>query len=327
MPKPTLAVVNLAGATFTPSPSSVVVTGVNFPDALLAGSLGFTGRDPVLTTNRDTLSPSAQYVTQGLPVGSTVYAVGDQSAISDNVTTQITDMGHTVTRIAGGNQFETAAAVAATAFPCGSTTAVLATTQNDEVGLSGSFLATSTCATSACLPLFLTNANELNVPTIQALQNLGVTNVTIVGDPSPSVLVALQNLGITVTVIAGTNGPDLIVSVNKAIPKKSPIVPMLSSVSGSSSDSTSSTDSTSSPAFISAAVLTSLTRSDFLFALLASYYASFNSLPLLLTDDHELPHVTARYIIDNSIRIIIIIGNVGHKVVKKLEKIKLAINM
>jgi len=106
----------------------------------------------------------------------------------------------TLTRIAGANRYQTAAAIARSAFPNGSTTAVVATGERFPDALAASGLAGALAA-----PILLTSANSAHPELLAALGpapgGLGVTDVVIVGGTaavSPGVVTQLTQRGYSV---------------------------------------------------------------------------------------------------------------------------------
>ncbi|HZQ85876.1 MAG TPA: cell wall-binding repeat-containing protein [Acidimicrobiales bacterium] len=91
----------------------VVASDASFADALSGTPLAVAKHSPLLLTPPDALDPVlAAEVQRVLAPGGTVFLVGGTAAISANVAAQITALGFTVARLAGGDRFATAVTVA-----------------------------------------------------------------------------------------------------------------------------------------------------------------------------------------------------------------------
>ncbi|WP_066516903.1 cell wall-binding repeat-containing protein [Curtobacterium ammoniigenes] len=166
-----------------PSGTSVtsvdVATGTNFPDALAAAAAAGSEGIPVLLVNGGGSSVDA---TTNSLIGSlgahTITVVGGPNAVSPAVASQL-QAAHSaaaVTRISGSDRFDTAAKIAANAFPTGASHVYVATGYAFPDALAGSALAAAKgapllTATNTCTPEVL-NAE---------VAALGATNVTLIG--------------------------------------------------------------------------------------------------------------------------------------------------
>lgn len=106
-------------------------------------------------------------------------------------------------RLAGATRYGTSAAVSGNAAFDGATTAIVATGENFPDALAASALA----GDDAPAPIVLTESDSLSDEAVAALDELGVTNVTVVGGTaavSAGVVTALEGEGYTVTRVAGT---------------------------------------------------------------------------------------------------------------------------
>ena len=102
-------------ATFPAASAGAVVlaSGTNYPDALVGVPLARAKNAPLLLTTGAALpDDTLGELTRVLPVGGTVYLLGDLTAIPASVTTQLTSLGYHVTRIGGADRYRTAVAVA-----------------------------------------------------------------------------------------------------------------------------------------------------------------------------------------------------------------------
>jgi putative cell wall-binding protein len=93
------------------NPTAIVVSGEGFADALSAGPMAYAGKFPVLLTPSASLAPEAKAALTALAIKN-VFVVGGTAAVSAATEKAITDMGITVTRIAGNGRNETATKVA-----------------------------------------------------------------------------------------------------------------------------------------------------------------------------------------------------------------------
>ncbi|MCE5202752.1 MAG: cell wall-binding repeat-containing protein, partial [Actinomycetia bacterium] len=107
-------------------------------------------------------------------------------------------------RVAGTTRYDTAAQSAADAFPAGASTAVVAFGRSYADALAASPLAGAVGG-----PILLTETDVLPASTIQAIENLGITKVYIVGGTgvvSEKVVTQIEALGVTSVVRrAGSN--------------------------------------------------------------------------------------------------------------------------
>jgi hypothetical protein len=95
-----------------------VATGENFPDALGAAAAAAVGLGPVLLVQQNAIpAPTLDELNRLQPPK--VVIVGGTAVISNGVQGQLEGLGWgpTVTRIAGANRYDTAAALSATTFP------------------------------------------------------------------------------------------------------------------------------------------------------------------------------------------------------------------
>ncbi|MCU1461731.1 MAG: Aminopeptidase (Arg, Lys, Leu preference) [Acidimicrobiales bacterium] len=188
------------------APFAVLARGDAFPDALagsyLAGAAAAGGgkRGPVLLTTGDHLSPSASTAINNLHIGG-VLVLGGVSAISDDVLVQLDTMKVQHKRIGGATRYDTAKAVAealgsdAVGKLDGDRTAIVATGANFADALSSgpiSFV--------DGFPTILTSPGSLAPQASQALRDLHIVHVLIVGGPaavSTAVEAEIKALGIT----------------------------------------------------------------------------------------------------------------------------------
>ena len=109
-----------------------------------------------------------------------------------------------VTRLAGGNRYQTAVAIGQEAYP-DSTTAVLVGGQDDRM-VDGLVAAPLGAALES--PVLLTNSSVLSTATANDLAARGVTEIVVVGGEtavSPAVVETIEDMGIEVARISGAN--------------------------------------------------------------------------------------------------------------------------
>lgn len=92
-------------------PTAIVASGANFPDALVAGPLGYGKAFPVLLTDPNGLSSQTQQALSDLGVKN-VLIPGGPAAVSSTVEGQIQAMGISTKRFSGQDRTDTAAQVA-----------------------------------------------------------------------------------------------------------------------------------------------------------------------------------------------------------------------
>jgi putative cell wall-binding protein len=91
--------------------TAILATGVNFPDALAAGTPAYSGKHPILLTAAASLPASTKTALTNLAI-KRVIVLGGTSAVSDAVLTELTGLGISSTRISGADRGATAAALA-----------------------------------------------------------------------------------------------------------------------------------------------------------------------------------------------------------------------
>ncbi|MFE5670627.1 N,N-dimethylformamidase beta subunit family domain-containing protein [Agromyces sp. NPDC056523] len=101
----------LSAATFEPGvPVAYVATGLDFPDALAAGSAAATLGGPVLINQGDSLVPPTLAELQRLKP-QRIVVVGSSAVVSDAVFTQLRSLAPEVVRLAGRDRYETSRAI------------------------------------------------------------------------------------------------------------------------------------------------------------------------------------------------------------------------
>jgi putative cell wall-binding protein len=228
----------------------IVATGTNFPDALAASYLAGVHQTGILLVERDSI-PSATSNGLRLRGVKNVFIIGGPAAVSTAVENALknaavydcagaaTATKLTVTRVSGADRYATAKAVAehpglgaagvtepgldaSGSSPCGDPvkTAIVASGENfpDALAAGGAAArgAFGTCHAfpgGGSLPLLLTTASTLSDTAEDALVDLDIKQVILMGGPvavSPAVQTAIEaaNGGIEVIRVAGTNRQD-----------------------------------------------------------------------------------------------------------------------
>jgi putative cell wall-binding protein len=194
----------LAIARDWPAAAAVVLArGDDFPDALagavLANSPAVQG--PLLLTESTRLTPGVIEEIQRLGA-MTVFLLGGEGAVSENVAAALQNEGLTVRRLAGENRFATAAAIARESVEF-----------TDRVCLASGYsiadaLSISPFAAARGVPLLLTETERLPAATLEAIVASGAAQVTLIGGEgviAPSVAAELTAAGYFVDRIAGAD--------------------------------------------------------------------------------------------------------------------------
>ncbi|WP_018305586.1 cell wall-binding repeat-containing protein [Desulfitobacterium hafniense] len=181
----------------------VLARGDDFPDALAGVVLAKSSlvNGPLLLTETAQLSEGVLEEIQRL--GATkVYILGSPGAVSEKVENTLADQGLTVERLEGTNRYGTAGEIAKAAVP-----------QAEKVFLaSGSdfpdALSISSYAAAQGIPLLLTEKKSVPEVTLETLQALGVSEVTLIGGEGvilPEVKAQLEDLDYTVDRLSGAD--------------------------------------------------------------------------------------------------------------------------
>ena len=157
------------------------LTRQSWPDALSAGALSATpARIPTLLTRSDQL-PQATRAALSELAPETVYVLGGEAAVSEQVADQLSESGYVVERLEGDNRFETSVAVATKALehlPDWTLEVVFATGFNYPDGLAAGALAARRGALVMLVPrdaldqaeavrdFLADNANRLDLGTV-----------------------------------------------------------------------------------------------------------------------------------------------------------------
>ena len=196
-------------ATFPSADTVVLARADRDPDALAGAPLAAVHGAPLLLTGTDALHPVAAEEIARLGASRAIL-LGDRTALSDRVATDLGDRGLTVTRVAGADRFATARAVAQQ-MPthAGERRAFVVAGAHHDPGR-GWPDAVAAAGLAAYLrdPLLLVTDDRLPSATLAALQERSVTRVTIVGGTaavSEGVQRDLEQHGFAVDRLAGGN--------------------------------------------------------------------------------------------------------------------------
>ncbi len=190
--------VEISSNNWTNASNVVLTRGDAFPDALAGAVLAnsaVVGGGPLLLTESNRLRPEVLQEIQRLNASS-VFILGGTGAISSGVENALKANGLTTYRIQGNDRYETAANISTTSVE-NSTRAFLASGK-----VFADALSISSYAAANGIPLLLTDTQKVPTATLNALQKLGVTEITLIGGESAisaSVAKQLQTAGYTVS--------------------------------------------------------------------------------------------------------------------------------
>ena len=182
----------------------VLARGDSFPDALAGAVLAnsaVVGGGPLLLTEPNRLRPEVLEEIQRLNANA-VFVLGSTTAISKKVEDELKANGLQVFRIQGSDRYETAANISTTAIENSSQAFLASGTAFADA------LSISSYAASNGTPLLLTHPKRLPPSTLDALQRLGVTEITLIGGETAvgtEVESQLASSGYTVTRLSGSD--------------------------------------------------------------------------------------------------------------------------
>lgn len=190
--------------------TAIIATGEDFPDALTAAGLAGQADAALLLTDPGALPQATATSLIDLGVRN-LYVLGGQQAVGDGVVEALQAEGRSVTRLGGADRYQTAAMIAREVTRLGGTRQV--------DGRSAAFLTTgeqfpdavtagAPAAADAPAPILLTETGQLPQATLDALEDLDIGFLWVLGGPaavSDEVTGQLRQMGITVQRIAGDN--------------------------------------------------------------------------------------------------------------------------
>lgn len=162
----------------TGSSTVVLATAKNFPDALAAATLAHQFDAPILLTNSKTLDPDAQAEIDRLKP-TKIIIVGGSAVVSGQIEENLKQKYSDVTRLAGWDQYETAAKIADYYYsvnPDAPKKVVIANGENFPDALS-----ISSWAAYNQIPILLTKSKQLPQATFSSLQENNIEDAIIVG--------------------------------------------------------------------------------------------------------------------------------------------------
>lgn len=160
------------------SEDAVLAAATDFPDALAAGALTAELGAPLLLTRGAALAGAVIEELARLET-STVHIVGGEAAISRGVEQELESLGMTIERYAGADRYATAAEVArSVGAPTGESTLAVGTDFPDAVS------AGTLAASPSRLPVLLTRPSQLPEATTEALDDLDIAHVYVMGGGS-----------------------------------------------------------------------------------------------------------------------------------------------
>ena len=166
---------NIAASVFDSADRAYLATGANFPDALAAGAVGGSIGAPVVLVNgsASTLDAATTTLLEDLGVTSLRIAGGPVS-VSPGIETAAGLIAPTV-RLDGADRYAAARSINADAYTSADRV-FLATGLNFPDALAGSVLAATNDA-----PLFVVKTNCVDQATLDAIESLGASEVTLLG--------------------------------------------------------------------------------------------------------------------------------------------------
>ena len=162
----------------------IIATARNFPDALAASGLAGDTDACILLVEVDSVPEATVAAIDALGATNAII-VGGVAAVSQDVVDFLEDeVGIATSRVAGDDRFETATAIAnELSGICDiedGLTAILASGRSSADALSAGPLASAGDGTNPC-PILLTEQNELPQTTADAIADLGIENIIVVG--------------------------------------------------------------------------------------------------------------------------------------------------
>ncbi|MBH0008762.1 cell wall-binding repeat-containing protein [Salinibacterium sp. SWN1162] len=155
-----------------------VATGMDFPDALSAAAAAAAYDGPLLLVTSSAIPSSTATELKRLKPKEIV-VVGGTGAISKTVYNSLSNYASKISRISGGDRYESSRLIAESAFPAGTTTSAYIATGTTFADA----LSASSAAAAAGSPVILVSgkSSKLDAETTALLKRLGITSVTIAG--------------------------------------------------------------------------------------------------------------------------------------------------
>jgi len=201
--------VEVSADTFPEGADTVIVaTGLNFPDALAGASLAGAYGAPILLVNNWVPAVVEDEIDR---LGATdCIILGSEAAVSADVEDDLAALGLDITRIGGADRFETAAMIAE------ETVALLGDAWDGSAFLVTGYdfpdaLSAGPLSSYAGYPVFLGSQNGVSDATLATMNELGVTQIYIIG--GPTVITLDADAGISAQAIAGDDRYETAVEV------------------------------------------------------------------------------------------------------------------
>ncbi len=201
----------------------LIATGADYPDALAASPLGAEGR-PLLLVRADSIPDVVADYLDSLPNLNKIWLFGGSGVVNAAVEAQLGDFAD-VQRVFGADRYETAANIALEVVQPNSVVYVASGLDFPDA------LGAASAVASDGAALLLTQSNQLPAATADALDELGVNRVVVVGGSgviSDAVLDQIEDVlgvGGTVERVFGADRYATAAAVNAlAFPGEAPVV-------------------------------------------------------------------------------------------------------
>jgi putative cell wall-binding protein len=172
----------LSQTAFPDGASNVLIARADvYADALAGAALAGTLEAPLLLSDSAQLTPATLAEIRRLK-SATAYLLGGENSLSASVRRTLQDEGLEVTRVSGPDRYSTAAAVAALT-PTTSLAYVVEGANDDPNRGWPDAVASSALAATTKRPVLLVTRDGLPAATADALDELGITEVVIIGGP------------------------------------------------------------------------------------------------------------------------------------------------
>lgn len=165
--------IQISKSGWTTSTNLVIATGEDFPDALCAAPLAKKLNSPILLTNKDKLDDNLISEITRLKAKN-AYIIGGQGAVSDNVKSQLINMGIVCKRLSGESRYDTSLAIAKEVGNYNE--AVVATGDNFPDAL-----AIAPIAAKKNIPIILTMKSNLPETVASYLKSKNISKFYVIG--------------------------------------------------------------------------------------------------------------------------------------------------
>ncbi|MGN7800608.1 cell wall-binding repeat-containing protein [Leifsonia sp. 22587] len=162
------------------APVAYIASGLQFPDALSGSPAAARAGGPMLLVQPGAVPPAVQTELQRLHPAKIV-VLGGPNSIADSVLAQLKSYTTgAVTRVSGGDRYDTSAAVSRATATTGPAVAYVVSGESFPDALAAGPLA----ARTAGAPLLLTAGSWIPAPTVTELQRLAPKSIVVVGGPA-----------------------------------------------------------------------------------------------------------------------------------------------